>query len=232
MIYGTYYNDFNADLMGEEHVHSNPDDAYAEGAFLVYADFSAMHEPQCKGIDNAGSSDSDYELWTPHDGRFGDNTCFLGMHKTFVRRKQTALCYNGEEHETVVRVEPCTCSDLDYECDIGYVRNEDLGGTCVEQDTDLSEEEKRQEILQRQNQQCAEYGYYEDTRGYRKIPGNICTGGIDLTPYRYQCSGAGVLMRWFSFRNLLIISAVAALLYYGWPIVEALLLLLPIPDPS
>ena len=147
MIYGTYFNDLAAD----DFDGGLADDAFKEEAFLVYADFSAMHEPQCKGVDNAGSSDSDYELWTPHDGRFGDNTCFLGMHKTYVRRKQDALCYNGEEHETVVKIEPCTCTDLDYECDIGYVRNEELGGTCVEQESDLTENEKKQELLERQN---------------------------------------------------------------------------------
>ena len=56
-------------------------------AFLVYVDFSQLHEPQCKGADSPGTDTSDYELWTPHDGRFGEAKCFLGMHKTFVRRK-------------------------------------------------------------------------------------------------------------------------------------------------
>ena len=53
----------------------------------MYVDFTQLHEPQCKGADIAGDPSSDYELWTPHDGRFGESKCFLGMHKTFVRRK-------------------------------------------------------------------------------------------------------------------------------------------------
>lgn len=36
----------------------------------------------------------------------------------------------------------------------------------------------------------------------------------------------------FSFRNILIIAAISAICYYGWPMIEAVLLLLPIPDPS
>lgn len=89
-------------------------------------------------MDNAGDADSDYELWTPHDGRFGENKCFLGMHKTFVRRKQDSLCFNGEEHEQVTRVEPCTCTEMDYECDIGYHREAGTSGPCIEQESHLT----------------------------------------------------------------------------------------------
>lgn len=142
------------------------------------------------------------------------------------------MCFNGEEYETITHVEPCTCADLDYECDIGYARSEEMGGQCILVETDLTEEELRVEELARQNQQCEEYGYYEVSRGYRKIPGNICTGGVDLVPYRYQCSSSGRFLSVFSFRNILIISAIGAVCYYGWPMIEAILLLLPIPDPS
>lgn len=36
----------------------------------------------------------------------------------------------------------------------------------------------------------------------------------------------------FSLSNLMIAAIVGALVYYGWPIIEAILLLLPIPDPK
>lgn len=49
-------------------------------AFLTYLDFSFLHKKQCSGADSPGSSKSDYELWTPNDGRHGsDNKCFLGQ---------------------------------------------------------------------------------------------------------------------------------------------------------
>lgn len=118
MVYGSYAND---------------DDKKKSGGFLTYLDFAALHEPQCKGADSAGSADSDYELWTPYDGRHGDNQCFLGQQVTYVRRKQDALCFNGEDLERVTHREPCTCTNMDFECDVGYVRAEGNGMTCVEQ---------------------------------------------------------------------------------------------------
>merc|ERR1719272_1267646 len=106
-------------------------------------DFSGLHEPQCKGADNAGDDSSDFELWTPYDGRHGDNKCFLGQQATYIRRKADAYCYNGQEMEKIVRRTPCSCSEMDYECDIGYSR--DIGSsTCV-----LSEGESLSELAQR-----------------------------------------------------------------------------------
>ena len=190
-----------------------------------------MHEPQCKGADNPGADSSDYELWTPHDGRFGDSKCFLGQHKTFVRRKQDSKCYNGEEHEAVTRIEPCTCNEMDFECDIGYAR-EGGSGPCLEQETRLSDSEKQRRQQEMWTEQCEEFGYYEISQGYRKIPGDICEGGIDLAPYRYQCSTSGYIASWFTFRGIFMLGVMGALCYYGWPIIEAILLLLPVPDPA
>ena len=36
-----------------------------EKGAVVALDFSSLHEPQCRGGDNAGAEGSDYELWTP-----------------------------------------------------------------------------------------------------------------------------------------------------------------------
>ncbi len=57
---------------------------------LINLDFAGLHEPQCKGVDRAGEPDSDYELWTPFDGRHGENKCLLGEQVTYIRRKQDA----------------------------------------------------------------------------------------------------------------------------------------------
>jgi len=70
------------------------------------------------------------------------------------------------------------------------------------------------------------------TQGYRKVPGDICEGGIDLNPYRYQCSTGGYIASFFTFRGFFMLAVLGALCYYGWPIIEAVILLLPIPDPS
>jgi hypothetical protein len=153
------------------------------------------------------------------------------MHKTFVRRKRDALCYNGEDKEAVTHVEPCTCSEMDYECDIGYARK-DGQTACLEQETRQTDSEKQQAQQELYAEQCMEYGYYEVTQGYRKVPGNICTGGVDLNPYRYQCSTSGWIASFFTFRSLIMVAVLSAICYYGWPVIEAVLLLLPIPDPS
>lgn len=48
---------------------------------MITLDFSGLHEPKCKGVDNPGTESSDFELWSPHDdGRHGSNNkCFLGQ---------------------------------------------------------------------------------------------------------------------------------------------------------
>ena len=229
MVYGTY--------AVEEELMTEDDELFvniekSNQAFLVYVDFSQLHEPQCKGVESPGTPESDYELWTPHDGRFGEARCFLGMHKTYVRRKQDSLCFNGEEHEAVTRVEPCTCTEIDFECDLGYYREAGATGPCIEQETRLTEVEKQRMLQDLQIEQCDEYGYYEITQGYRKIPGNVCEGGIDLSPYRYHCSTAGWFASFFTFRSLFMFAVIGAICYYGWPVIEAVLLLLPIPDPN
>lgn len=67
------------------------------------------------------------------------------------------------------------------------------------------------------------------SQGYRKIPGNRCYGGLDLNPYSYSCSVVGGL---FSFKSVLYLTVIGLALYYGWPVLEALIILLPIPDPK
>jgi hypothetical protein len=56
---------------------NDPEDANSPGV-VITVDFKDLHEPQCKGVDRPGESDSDYELWSPNDGRHGENKCFLG----------------------------------------------------------------------------------------------------------------------------------------------------------
>ena len=93
-------------------------------AFLTYMDFGGLHTRQCKGADMAGEEDSDFELWTPYDGRHCDNKCFLGQQVTYVRRKQDSKCYNGEDLERVTQRSPCACTMMDFECSFGYKRHD------------------------------------------------------------------------------------------------------------
>lgn len=36
---------------------------------------------------------------------------------------------------------------------------------------------------------CAAEGYWYETKGYRKIPGDLCYGGVDLEPIKHSCGG-------------------------------------------
>jgi len=97
---------------------------------MITLDFSGLHEPTCKGVDNPGTENSDFELWSPHDdGRHGSNNkCFLGQQVTYIRRKQDSECFNGEDFERQTMRVPCLCTEADYECDMNYVMNK--GGKC------------------------------------------------------------------------------------------------------
>jgi len=96
VIYGSY-DESKEDTDGDI-VKQNKDDG---ADVMITLDFSGLHEPQCKGADNPGKDGSDFELWSPHDdGRHGStDKCFLGQQVTYVRRKQDAECFNGEDFE-------------------------------------------------------------------------------------------------------------------------------------
>jgi hypothetical protein len=60
------------------------------------------------------------------------------------------------------------------------------------------------------------------------VPVNKCVGGLDLNPIVYSCSPITL----FSFRSILYIVIIFGILYFGWPLIEAVLIALPIPDPK
>lgn len=79
---------------------------------------------------------------------------------------------------------------------------------------------------------CAIDGFYYETQGYRKIPGNMCYGGIKLDPVKKACTKVAWLTSIINLKNFAFSVIIAACLYYGWPIIEAVLIVLPIPDPK
>jgi len=42
----------------------------------------------------------------------------------------------------------------------------------------------------------------------------------------------GYLKSLFSFKSILMWAALGAVVYFGWPIIEAIIIVLPIPDPN
>jgi hypothetical protein len=53
-------------------------------------------------------------------------------------------------------------------------------------------------------------------------------GGLDLNPVVYTCSAVSM----FSFRTILYLVIFGAVIYFGWPIFEAIIIALPVPDPK
>lgn len=68
---------------------------------------------------------------------------------------------------------PCTCTDADYECDMNYVRNK--GGKCELVPDPLGSEGRR---LSEKEEDCTLEQFYTVSQGYRKIPGDVCYGGV------------------------------------------------------
>lgn len=197
---------------------------------MITLDFAGLHEPNCKGADEPGKDTSDFELWSPHDdGRHGSSDkCFLGQRVTYVRRKQDSECFNGEEFERQVMRIPCVCTKSDYECDMNYVKNQ--GGECEKVPDPLNKFSNQ--YMSEKEEDCALEGYYYISQGYRKIPGNMCYGGVQLDPKKKACTSLVWFTSLIGSKTLIFALLVGAALYYGWPIIEAIILVLPIPDPK
>lgn len=155
--------------------------------FVFTLDFSELHTPSCQGVSNPDTESSDYETWTPYDGRHGDK-CFLGKKITYVRRKRDRQCYNSEDKEAVLYQENCPCTEMDFECDSGYKRTD--SGQC----------EPVKDITVEPPEDCN--GYYTISKGYRRIPGDTCEGGGEYDPIKLACPGGWGL---FSFRTFVIL---------------------------
>lgn len=198
---------------------------------MITLDFNGLHEPKCKGVDKPGTDSSDYELWSPHDdGRHGSaNNCFLGQQVTYIRRKQDSECFNGEDMERQTRRVPCQCTDADFECDKDYVKNS-ASGKCEKVVDSLGRTDHFHGSSK--EQECAVGNFYYVTQGYRKIPGDKCYGGPKIEPIRHACSHTAWITSFFSFKQIAFSALIGACLFYGWPIIEAIILILPIPDPK
>jgi hypothetical protein len=60
----------------------------------------------------------------------------------------------------------------------------------------------------------------------------MCYGGVKLDPIRKPCTSVAWISSILSIKSIAMTAFVAVLLYYGWPILEAIILVMPIPDPK
>ena len=163
-----------------------------DAGFVLQLDFSQLHERACGGVDAPNSAASDFEEWSPSDGR--SKSCLLGHTITYVRRKRDHACYHAEDHAPTRSYEHCACTDANFECDFGFKREfTETGqtGACIPDETAKinglgSSVAVAGGGLSVPPAQCD--GFYLSTRGYRRIAGDTCVGGTEFLPVLTPCA--------------------------------------------
>jgi hypothetical protein len=170
---------------------------------VIGLDFTELHEPQCKNPDTPDIPESDYETWTPNDGRAGHD-CLLGRKVTYVRRKRESQCFNGLTFERKTMIENCPCTEEDFECDLGYSRS-GPDQPCTKDNPNIDTITKPPEVCK---------GYYPITKGYRRIPGDTCINGVNFDPIYVPCPNSGIMALLSTFSIGIVIIIVIILIYY------------------
>lgn len=121
----------------------------------VFIDFAGMKR-KC--------GDRDFERWDA-SGKDSNNNqqCMMGHTQFYRRRKANADCFVGEKfHDPVSQEDPCPCTDEDFECDFGFVRDDKHN--CIPAG--------RVRIPSGQCQGGQKT--FKGSTGYRKVPANTC----------------------------------------------------------
>ena len=137
--------------------------------YVVTVDFSNLALAKCTGEDKPNTPASNYETWVPMDPD-GPAGCLLGTKTTYVRRKPNVQCFNVD-NDLVQSSVPCTCSREDFECDDCYEPEQFWveGSPCVRKVGPCYAPDP-----------CANgQTYYNQTRGYRRVPADECQPGTD-----------------------------------------------------
>ena len=181
-----------------------------KSGFAAGINFAGLNQQTCRNPQDPDTQNSDYEKWVPKDAS-GEHTCHLGMKTFYTRRKREAQCFNPLGWEVRHFTEFCTCTDEDYECDVGYERVS-IEAPCTPIHAISEEEKNKPPVL------C--HGHYEISRGYRRIPGTACRGGIQNDPIIIPCPNNFFTI--FSFLLLIVVGI--ALIYFVYNFSDIILL--------
>ncbi|EDO35926.1 predicted protein [Nematostella vectensis] len=135
----------------------------------VKLNFSSVFSQPC--------TDANYTQWSPVDERVSGN-CSLGEMIVYTRRKASDCCFNGRDYNGSIIRGTCNCTDEDYMCDVGFKRDRD-DNECYPEDLAVLVPDP-----------CPETTYYMKSSGYRKVPGDRCSGGQleqDFKPVWTRC---------------------------------------------
>merc|ERR1712070_550510 len=133
----------------------------------------------CKGLNTADSPNSDYETWTPSDGK-SEERCLLGRHILYRRRKQLAERLNNKDLEWPRDTKNCTCTQENFECDEGFHRGIESMECVPEHPSDFFEDDDGRPGV------CHNRDFYA-IDAYRIVSGDSCTGGWVPAKYHLQC---------------------------------------------
>jgi len=160
-----------------------------QSGVIVYLDFADLHTRECTGHDKPDTADSDYEKWSPSDGRLSGK-CLLGHTVTYTRRKPEKQCFNPQKYERAENYQNCPCTSSDFECDYGYERSTKnspqqsagaaIAGDCVKMSSLPQHEDPTKHI---DGHKCV----IRETKGYRRVPGDTCVGGSQWDAVEVPC---------------------------------------------
>ncbi|XP_068629296.1 sortilin-related receptor isoform X1 [Battus philenor] len=123
-------------------------------------------------------SSDDYKYWSPSPPN-SSVSCVLGIRDIFQRRLAHTNCYNGIDYDGPIKKEICECGRRDFECDFGFVLSRNM---CIRNKTSKYDPDKIPA-------DCRPGHFYQRTKGYRKIDGDVCTtsGYLPYEPDTIPC---------------------------------------------
>ncbi|KAI9219129.1 hypothetical protein BC828DRAFT_416736 [Blastocladiella britannica] len=134
-------------------IRDTPDGKVRNKFAVVHVDFGAAFNRRC--------SDADIEDWNLRV----DGACVMGKTTNFKRVRAGSNCLVGRDSIPDPVTKACLCEDDDFECDLNYISDGKGGCTLAEGALDP-----------RLPKDCR--GTYQGSSGWRKIPGNVCSGGV------------------------------------------------------
>eukprot|EP01065_Artemidia_motanka_P012419 TRINITY_DN16832_c0_g1_i1.p1 TRINITY_DN16832_c0_g1~~TRINITY_DN16832_c0_g1_i1.p1 ORF type:complete len:980 (+),score=266.13 TRINITY_DN16832_c0_g1_i1:76-3015(+) len=172
----------------------------------------------------------DYQVYTPRPGEMFDadtSECFLGSKTDFVRKRPGSKCWTEGEVGFLKEEKPCPCTAQDYICDEGFILHYHNCVSRFHQQAQFWSMIEAKWLLETPEPADCN-GHWIRTKGYRRIPGDLCNvqhpdqePGLNLDGERVKCKGNGIFSKGSSsgliiFLLLLLVVAAAAGTWYGY----------------
>ncbi|KAJ9083180.1 vacuolar protein sorting/targeting protein PEP1 [Entomophthora muscae] len=147
---------------------------------------SVLHGVNFRPLYPDNCSKEQMESWSFKGPPPFNSTCILGQQLSQQRVKANSTCFLDSPPKLTSAPTPCTCTELDFECDFGFYRSNNNHGECIRIGQDPERPSK-----------CPAGGNYTAVSGYRRVPASQCSGGVDLTtPVQRPCHEVeGIVMR-------------------------------------